>query len=325
MIAAAATIAVVYPHMNSIGGDSFWLMHVPGQAPGAIDACGAAARAGLDRLVSRAAASRTRFRFAAASPPTPSRARSRAGALALRAVAARAAAAACRSRACSKTPSTTPSTASPVTRSQAASTAKKAGELQGAAGFRARLFSQRGKVPETGALFVQPRLAATLRTHRRARAPTTSIAASSRARSRSDLERIGSPLALARSRRASRAARRSARGSSTALGTLYNMTPPTQGLVSLLILGILDELRARQDRARERRVTCTCASKRRSRRSRCATATSTIPRYMTVDAQRLLDAQRRCASSRRRCDRRRAAPWGGGAAARARATRCGWA
>src|SRR5690606_33433071 len=49
MIAAAATIAVVYPHMNSIGGDSFWLMHAPGLAPGAIDACGAAAaRASID-------------------------------------------------------------------------------------------------------------------------------------------------------------------------------------------------------------------------------------------------------------------------------------
>src|SRR3954454_8284881 len=45
MIAAAATIAVVYPHMNSIGGDSFWLMHVPGHAPGSIDASGAAAAA----------------------------------------------------------------------------------------------------------------------------------------------------------------------------------------------------------------------------------------------------------------------------------------
>ena len=50
MIAAAATITVVYPHMNSIGGDSFWLMHVPADvhgtlAPGAIDACGAAAQA----------------------------------------------------------------------------------------------------------------------------------------------------------------------------------------------------------------------------------------------------------------------------------------
>jgi len=43
MIAAAATIAVVYPHMNSIGGDSFWVMHSPGKAMGGIDACGAAA------------------------------------------------------------------------------------------------------------------------------------------------------------------------------------------------------------------------------------------------------------------------------------------
>src|SRR5437868_11075216 len=45
MVAAAATIAVVYPHMNSIGGDAFWLMHLPGEAPRAIDGCGAAARA----------------------------------------------------------------------------------------------------------------------------------------------------------------------------------------------------------------------------------------------------------------------------------------
>ena len=45
MVAAAATIPVVYPHMNSIGGDSFWLVHVPGRAVRGIDACGAAARA----------------------------------------------------------------------------------------------------------------------------------------------------------------------------------------------------------------------------------------------------------------------------------------
>src|SRR3954471_18503367 len=43
MVAAAATIAVVYPHMNSIGGDAFWMIHVPGHPPRAIDASGAAA------------------------------------------------------------------------------------------------------------------------------------------------------------------------------------------------------------------------------------------------------------------------------------------
>src|SRR6187551_43576 len=44
-IAAAAAIAVVYPHMNGIGGDSFWLVHAPGRRPRGIDACGGAAAA----------------------------------------------------------------------------------------------------------------------------------------------------------------------------------------------------------------------------------------------------------------------------------------
>jgi len=30
MIAAASTIAMVYPHMNSIGGDGFWTISCPG-------------------------------------------------------------------------------------------------------------------------------------------------------------------------------------------------------------------------------------------------------------------------------------------------------
>ena len=45
MIAAAAAIAVVYPHMNSLGGDNFWLIHEPGKEPVGIDACGGAASA----------------------------------------------------------------------------------------------------------------------------------------------------------------------------------------------------------------------------------------------------------------------------------------
>lgn len=44
MIAAASTIAVVYPHMNNLGGDNFWLVHEPGEKPVGIDACGAAAQ-----------------------------------------------------------------------------------------------------------------------------------------------------------------------------------------------------------------------------------------------------------------------------------------
>lgn len=44
VVAAAAAIAVVYPHMNSIGGDGFWLISEPGKSPLAIQACGPAAR-----------------------------------------------------------------------------------------------------------------------------------------------------------------------------------------------------------------------------------------------------------------------------------------
>ena len=43
MVAAASTIAVVYPHMNALGGDNFWLIDAGDGAPIGIDACGAAA------------------------------------------------------------------------------------------------------------------------------------------------------------------------------------------------------------------------------------------------------------------------------------------
>lgn len=49
MVAAAAMVAVQYPHMNSIGGDGFWLICRQGEAPIAIDACGrSAANVDLD-------------------------------------------------------------------------------------------------------------------------------------------------------------------------------------------------------------------------------------------------------------------------------------
>ena len=43
MVAAAAAIAVAYPHMNGIGGDGFWIIHRPGHAPIAVSGCGRAA------------------------------------------------------------------------------------------------------------------------------------------------------------------------------------------------------------------------------------------------------------------------------------------
>lgn len=43
MVAAAASIAVEYPHMNGLGGDGFWLISEPGKTPVGIDASGVSA------------------------------------------------------------------------------------------------------------------------------------------------------------------------------------------------------------------------------------------------------------------------------------------
>ena len=53
MIAAAATIAVVYPHMNGIGGDVFLLVAEPGGSRAGVDACGAAGVARHHRALPR--------------------------------------------------------------------------------------------------------------------------------------------------------------------------------------------------------------------------------------------------------------------------------
>ena len=50
MLAMAATVAVVYPHMNSLGGDGFWLIREPSGRLHYIEACGfAGSNASLER------------------------------------------------------------------------------------------------------------------------------------------------------------------------------------------------------------------------------------------------------------------------------------
>src|ERR1700740_457572 len=49
MIAMAATIAVVYPHMNGIGGGGFWLIREPSGRGRALVAAGGADRPGRRR------------------------------------------------------------------------------------------------------------------------------------------------------------------------------------------------------------------------------------------------------------------------------------
>jgi gamma-glutamyltranspeptidase/glutathione hydrolase len=304
MIAAAATVAVVYPHMNSIGGDSFWLIHNPGKAPGAIDACGAAAaRASIDW-----------YRARGARETIPHR-----GGLAANTVAGTvsgwgAAHALSRRTLGGRLPLSRlladsiyyANAGVPVTISQAASTAKKAGELKDQPGY-SQAFLARGKVPKTGSLFVQKRLGATL--SRIAEAGADDFYRGDLARAiAKDLGGIGSPVVLADLNEHHPRFVDPLRLRHSA-GTLHNMTPPTQGLVSLLILGILDELKVRRTGPSSPEFVHLCVEAAKQAfnvRDRYLED----PRYMSVDAQRLLTRRlvRELAS---KIHRRRAAPWGG--------------
>jgi gamma-glutamyltranspeptidase len=239
MIAAAAAIAVVYPHMNSIGGDGFWLIAPPGGAPVGIEACGAAA----------AAASIDAYR-ALGLQSIPFR-----GPLAANTVAGTISGWDFAHRWSTQVLGGKLPLARlledaigyarhgiPVTRSQSQCVALKRGELETVPGFADTFLTGAGPhgVPETGERFMQPRLAATL--ERLAHAGIDDFYRGDLARSiAADLRTLDSPLSLADLEQ-HRARERTPLALEHSLGTVYNMPPPTQGLVSLMILGVLDRL-----------------------------------------------------------------------------------
>ena len=305
MIAAAANIAVVYPHMNSIGGDAFWLIHVPGQAPRAIDACGAAA----------AAASIAWYAGRGITKSIPFR-----GGIAANTVAGtvsgwNAAHEFSRNELGGKLPLARlfddaihyAEHGIAVTRSQNATTAAKLAGLQGVHGFDETYLID-GAPPKTGSLFLQQRLGATLR--QLAQAGLDDFYRGELAESLAhDLALADSPLALADLQR-HQAQWRTPLALKHSLGSLYNMTPPTQGLVSLLILGILDALEiGKVDPSGADYVhLCVEATKQAfAIRDRYITD----PVYMKADAQSFLDPARVRALAAN-IDREKAAPWGAG-------------
>jgi gamma-glutamyltranspeptidase len=236
MIAAASTIAVVYPHMNALGGDNFWLMHTPGGEVTGIDACGAAAGKadidfykgqGLDTIPSRGPLAALTvggavsgwdeaFRFSReewGGKLPLSRLLEDATFLARDGVA--------------------------VTRTQAANTTGKLDELKDVPGY-ASTFLPEGRPPAVGDRFRQPALAETLKILADKGFDTFYRGELARAIA-SELERAGSPITLADLER-HRALRVKPLTVEVAGHRIYNMPPPTQGLASLLLLGVFDRL-----------------------------------------------------------------------------------
>ncbi len=235
MVAQAAAIAALYPHMNGLGGDNFWLIKEPGRDPIAIDACGAAA----------AAATIGRYR-SEGHAVIPSR-----GPLAANTVAGAVSGWMTALEITGRWRTPMPlsrllgaaidhaETGITVTGTQAANTARKWRELEDAPGF-APLYAPGDVPPKAGETLCNPALAATLRHLCGAgledfyRGDLARILAG-------DLADAGSPIALAdlESHVAKIVAPLAA---ATRWGTLYNFPPPTQGLASLIILALFDRL-----------------------------------------------------------------------------------
>src|SRR5262245_14612583 len=191
MVAAAATIPVVYPHMNSCGGDSFWLVHVPGRAVRGIDASGAAARAAsIEWYAARGVSGAIPHRGGLAANTVAGTisgwnaalkiAKSWGGRMPLKRLLADAIHYAENGVA--------------VTRSQHSATSSKIAELAPQPGF-GQTFLAGGAAPAPGSVLRQPRLAATLA--RLARAGLGDFYGGQLARSMArDLAAAGSPVAL---------------------------------------------------------------------------------------------------------------------------------
>ena len=234
MVAMAATIAVVYPHMNSIGGDGFWLLREPKGRVRAFEACGpAGAKATIARYQRREyEVLPTRGPDAALTVPGAiggwamalDYARSIGGRLTLRDLLSDAIRHA--------------REGVPVSPSQAR-TQPDLGRLAQAPGF-AEVYLREGKIPAQGTVLRYEALAATL-DHLAQQGLDDFYRGDIGREIAHDLERIGSPVTREDLRRFEAKVRKP-----LALKlegrTHYNFPPPTQGLASLLILGIFDRL-----------------------------------------------------------------------------------
>ena len=239
MLAMAASIAAVYPHMNHIGGDGFWLIREPSGRVRALMGAGCAGAkatpqfyrgAGHDEIPARGPLAALTVPGAVATWLLAGEAgKAQGGKLPLDVVLGPAIKHAREGYM--------------VTRSQARLTVEKLSEIEEAPGFK-KTFLVDGKVPDVGTRLKQTEFAATLEHLSHAGLDDFYCGDVGREIAK-DLERIGSPVTRAdlKDYRATVAEPLSVR---IQAGTLYNSPPPTQGLASLMILALFERLRVAQ-------------------------------------------------------------------------------
>lgn len=234
MIAAAATIAVVYPHMNGLGGDAFWLIKRKGEEPIVISGCGRAAERATVHYYRDRGYTELPVRGPDAALLVPGAISSWKLALDLVPETRRLSLERLLRDAADHATFGTP-----VSRSLSATLNIFSDELRKIEGFE-RVFLPDGRIPDEGELFRQPALGATLRTL--AAEGLDSFYRGPLAETHAQfLEKAGSSLRL-EDFQSYTAQYTKPLSTEVSAGTLYNTPAPTQGLASLLILAIFDRL-----------------------------------------------------------------------------------
>ena len=234
VVAMAASIAAVYPHMNHVGGDGFWMVREPKGRVRALMAAGFAGANARPELYRAHDTIPARGPLAALTVPGA------VGGWALALELAKAHGGKMPLDVLLHTAIRQAGEGYVVSRSQAALTAEKFSEVKDAPGF-APTFLVDGKPPEDGKTLTQPAFAATL--VQLAHAGLDDFYRGDVGREiATDLERIGSPVTRADLERY-RAVLAEPLSVKLRAGTLYNTPPPTQGLASLMILAMFERLR----------------------------------------------------------------------------------
>ena len=253
MVAMAASIAVVYPHMNAIGGDGFWLIRDAKGKTRAVEACGFAGEHATRAAYEAIGGIPTRGPKAALTVP---------GAVGgwKAALELSAALGGMLPLADLLGPAIGQAREGvTISASEQRSQPRDAALLYDAPGFRETFFHE-GEPPKAGATRRQLKLADTLA--QLARSGLDDFYRGDIARElAADLEALGSPVTRA-NLRAYEARWREPLSIRTKDATLYNTPAPTQGLASLMILGICERLRVDEIEGVERAHALIEATKR---------------------------------------------------------------
>ncbi len=296
MVAMAAVIAAVYPHMNHVGGDGFWLVRFPNGRLRTIMAAGPAGEYANPDFYHGFETIPPRGPFAALTVPGA------VGGWLLALEAAKASGGTLPADVVLLPAIVQARNGYVVSRSQARLTAEKLFELSVAPGF-ADTFLRDGEAPAEGSTMTQEALAATLR-HLALDGLDDFYRGDVGREIAADLEQIGSPIT-----RSDLANYQATLGEPLRLelpvGTVYNTDAPTQGVASLMILALFARLRVTEGEGFDHIHGLVEATKRALRtRDRVLTD----PSHLAHPLERCLEP-RFIAGEAMKIDRRKAARW----------------